>query len=554
MADRPFDGSESEVQRWKDEAQDLREQVKQLEGEVAVLGSLSRNVPGVIYVLEPNAHGQPMFSYVNDGVRGLLELEPQAFKDDFELLYRYMHPDDIAYMRGVCQAAMTATEPAEFEFRVILPEKGLRYMAGRALLAMANGRAARFGYLHDVTEHKLYQEATVKARAAEQASAAKSEFLSRMSHELRTPLNAVLGFAQLLKLSDSDPLSTGQRSKVDMMERAGQHLLALISDVLDLSRIEAGRMPLSIESVSVADAFEQALSMTEGLADKCDVTLQACTGLADMGVKADRVRLRQVLVNLLSNAIKYNRVGGLVTLSSWVEGGRVALQVSDNGPGMSEHQLAHLFEPFNRLGAERGPTEGSGIGLVIVRRLLELMEGELEVHSQVGTGSHMICWLPCADLAAVSLVRQGLPVSLLQPVDEAESPEEAPWFKVLYVEDNEVNIDLVREIFSMRPHCLLSVARSGREAIDTVQRDRPDLLLLDMQLGDMNGFEVVQQLELHPATAGLPRVALSADAMPDTMRHAQADGFRWYLTKPLDVMALLAVVDALSDEEREIRG
>ncbi|HEX5372478.1 MAG TPA: ATP-binding protein [Aquabacterium sp.] len=554
MFGKSHDGSEEDVQHWKDEALALREQVSALQAEVAVLGSLSRNVPGVIYVLEPDAQGRPCITYVNDGLRELLGLEPQALRDDFEQIYRDMHPDDVAYMRKVCSTGLTAMEPARYEFRVNVPGKGWRTMGGRALRGTVSGRSARFGYLHDITEHKLYQEATIKARAAEQASAAKSEFLSRMSHELRTPLNAVLGFAQLLKLSESDPLTSGQRGKIDLMERAGQHLLAVINDVLDLSRIEAGQLPLSIENVSIADAFENALSLTSGLAQTSDVTLQAWQDLRQVGVRADRLRLQQVLVNLLSNGIKYNHAGGLVTLSAWVEGDRVALQVADNGPGMTSEQLSHLFEPFNRLGAENTPVEGSGIGLVIVRRLLQLMGGDLEVHSQAGQGSNMICWLPCADLEALPVSPRGWPAAPSPDVEAAAHADDLPWFKVLYAEDNEVNINLISEIFALRPHCVLTIARSGQEAIAAVRRTRPDLLLLDMQLGDMNGFDVVDQLERDPTTAGLPRVALSADAMPDTMRKAQAQGFRWYLTKPVDVMALISVVDALTDEARPSEG
>ncbi|HET6789842.1 MAG TPA: response regulator, partial [Aquabacterium sp.] len=190
----------------------------------------------------------------------------------------------------------------------------------------------------------------------------------------------------------------------------------------------------------------------------------------------------------------------------------------------------------------------------IVRRLLQLMGGDLEVHSQAGQGSNMICWLPCADLSALPVSRPGWPASPSPDVEAAAHADDLPWFKVLYAEDNEVNVNLISEIFALRPHCVLTVARSGQEAIDAVRRSRPDLLLLDMQLGDMNGFDVVNELERDPVTAGLPRVALSADAMPDTMRRAQAQGFRWYLTKPVDVMALIAVVDALTDEVRRGEG
>ncbi|RZI83582.1 MAG: response regulator, partial [Rubrivivax sp.] len=423
------------------------------------------------------------------------------------------------------------------------------FLGGRALSGrQSNGVMARFGYLHDITEHKLYQEATVKARAAEEASEAKSEFLSRMSHELRTPLNAILGFAQLLKLSEQDPLSDQQRGKVDVMEEAGRHLLAVINDVLDLSRIEAGRLPLSLEPVSVRSAFDHAITLVGNLPETGRVTLQRWNG-EDLGVSADRVRLQQVLVNLLSNAIKYNRAGGLVELSAWADDDRVALQIADTGRGMTPEQLAHMFEPFNRLGAEGSGIEGTGIGLVIVRRLLQLMHGDVEVHSQPGQGTRLICWLPAAPLPSAKAGLhdgQDRPRRLAIQQDTALTDEQP--FTVLYVEDNEVNIDLVAEVLSMCPYCALSVARSGHEALEMVRATRPDMLLLDMQLGDMTGFDVVRLLDREPETTGIPRVALSADAMPDTLRQAQAWGFRWYLTKPMDVMALVSVIDALSSE------
>jgi len=549
VTDQSPDDDAAQARYWQAQAQALRDEVHALKAELAVMGSLSRNVPGVIYVLEADVRGAPRLVYVNDGVREVLGLTPEAWKADFGLIYERAHPDDAAAVRWLCENAMRITEPSQFEYRAVVPGRGVRHVAGRAISGQVEGRPARFGYLHDVTEQKLYQQATLKAAAAEQASAAKSEFLSRMSHELRTPLNAVLGFAQLLKLNDIEPLTEGQRSRVDLMEKAGHHLLGVINDVLDLSRIEAGRLPLSPEPVAVHDAFEQALTLVDGVAREAGVRIHPGPTDAALAVHADRLRLRQVLVNLLSNAIKYNRLGGQVVLRAWAEGDVTHLEVADTGRGMTPEQLQHLFEPFNRLGAERLGVDGSGIGLVIVRRLLHLMGGDVRVQSTAGEGTRVTCTLPRAELP--ESMRSPARTSAVRPADVGPDAAEADgWFRVLYVEDNAVNIDLVRDILSMRPHCTLDVAANGRDAVRAVRERRPDLMLLDMQLGDMTGFDVVHVLDQDPLTAGVPRVALSADAMPDTMRRAQVEGFRWYLTKPLDVMALLAVVDALSDEAR----
>ena len=548
MPDRPADadGGGDQAATLTHEVAALRAQIAAMQTELEVLGSLSRNVPGVLYVLEPDARGLPSVVYCSDGSRDMLGITPEDWKADFESCYEHVHPEDKGRVRVLCEAAMKASDPAEFEFRVVLPGKGVRTVGGRAMSGcQLNGRFARVGYIHDVTEEKLYREATVKARAAEQASAAKSEFLSRMSHELRTPLNAILGFAQLLKMGEGEPLTLGQRQKIEVMEQAGQHLLAVINDVLDLSRIESGRLPLSLEAVCVNTAFEHALDLVGNLAADCGVRLHPWADRQDLAVQADRVRLQQVLVNLLSNGIKYNQRGGHVRVGARREGERVMLEIGDSGRGMTPEQLAHLFEPFNRLGAEQTGVEGSGIGLVIVKRLLEVMEGDLEVHSIPGEGTTLRCWLPLAS-GPVPRQAQALP----QPVAQAAPSiqDDHPRLALLYAEDNQINIDLVTEILSLLPWCDVSVAHNGTEALAMVRQRRPDLLLLDMQLGDMSGFDVVRTLDQEPETTGIPRVALSADAMPDTIRRAQAWGFRAYLTKPLDVTELISVLESMAQE------
>jgi len=409
-----------------------------------------------------------------------------------------------------------------------------------ALVRDALGAPAYFvSVLEDTTGRRQAEAALLAARAAERANAAKTEFLSRMSHELRTPLNAVLGFAQLLQLDKNHPLQPEQRSRVHHIENAGAHLLAMINDVLDLSRIESGGMMLAPETLAVPALVQESLALIDTLAQASEVLLRVepppGAGAA-VQLHADHLRMRQVLVNLLSNAVKYNRRGGSVTVRWSVADGRVAIQVSDTGRGLSAEQRTHLFEPFNRLGAERSNVEGTGIGLVVTNRLVLLMGGTLAVESQPGVGSSFTVTLPAAPA-------DGADAAAGAPGTGAAPPGEDRMRKVLYAEDNPMNVELVREVMSLRSDCRLLIARNGREAVAMALSERPDLLLLDMHLGDMTGLDVKAQLAQDPALAKVPCIALSADAMPEPIAEAKRAGFKAYLTKPLEVGAFLRCVD-----------
>jgi PAS domain S-box-containing protein len=404
--------------------------------------------------------------------------------------------------------------------------------------------------IEDVTERQQTQAALLAAQAAERANAAKTEFLSRMSHELRTPLNAVLGFAQLLQMDSGEPLSSMQQAKLKHIENAGAHLLAMINDVLDLSRIESGGMPLTAETVRLKTAVQEAFALVATAAREAQVTLRVEPPAVDVSgadhVQADHLRLRQVLVNLLSNAIKYNREHGHVTVR-WAparDEDAVQLQVMDTGQGLSAEQRAHLFEPFNRLGAERSSIEGTGIGLVVTQRLVQLMGGSITVQSEPGVGSSFTVTLPAA------LGGHTRPGALVMAAEVASPPPRGPQRTVLYAEDNAMNVDLVREVLRLREDCRLVVARSGREAISIAQRERPDLLLLDMHLGDMTGLDVLQRLAKDPRLARVPAVALSADAMAAPIAAANRAGFRAYLTKPLNVGEFLRCVGEALDSTK----
>ena len=380
--------------------------------------------------------------------------------------------------------------------------------------------------------------------ALEASSRAKTEFLSRMSHELRTPLNAVLGFSQLLRLDGKEPPTLHQLERIQHIENAGAHLLALVNDVLDLSRVESGQMTATLEPVDVRSAVEDAISMVLPLAHLGGIAIgvdglegdlvSQDAGDREIFVVADRVRLRQVLVNLLSNAVKYNRPQGEVRVQWQVSADRCELRITDDGYGMAPEKLERLFEPFNRLGAEHSKIEGTGIGLVLSRRLVELMQGELRIESAVDRGT----------MASVMLARSAeQPAGLGGASPPSQHGDLDESMRVLYAEDNEVNVEIVRQVVKLRPSVVFDVAENGAIAFHKARRDQPHLMLVDMNLGDMTGIELAHALQSDPSTAAIRLVALSADALPEQIENALANGFEDYLTKPIDFRDLLNVLD-----------
>jgi CheY-like chemotaxis protein/nitrogen-specific signal transduction histidine kinase len=374
------------------------------------------------------------------------------------------------------------------------------------------------------------------------ASRAKSEFLSRMSHELRTPLNAILGFAQLLEM---DHLTSEQQESVEQILKAGRHLLDLINEVLDIARIEAGRLVVSIESVSVKEVIQEGLDLVAPLAVARDIQLKVeAAGLSDRFIFVDRQRLKQVLLNLLSNAVKYNRPGGAVTLSyAEVKGGRLRVNVSDTGLGIPPDRLGQLFTPFERLGAEQTGIEGTGLGLALSKRLVEAMRGTMGVDSTVGRGSTFWVEFPLSveEQPAMHRSTEGP-----RPAAVAEAARGA--FSVLYIEDNLSNLELIQHLLSRRPEIKLLSAMQGRLGLDLAREHRPDLILLDVHLPDIPGAEMVRLLREDLKTRDIPVVVVSADALPTQIQRLLAAGARAYLTKPLEVRKFLDVVDEVLAE------
>jgi PAS domain S-box-containing protein len=395
-----------------------------------------------------------------------------------------------------------------------------------------------FAAARDVTERKrldqVLEEKTIELEnaksAAERANLAKSDFLSSMSHELRSPLNAILGFAQLIN-SDSPPPTTSQRASIDQILHAGWYLLQLINEILDLSQIESGKLALSLEPTSLAEVIVECQAMIEPQGQKRGISMAFPQFDVPYFVRADRTRLKQVLINLLSNAIKYNQPGGKVAVDcSMSTPERIRVSVKDTGAGLPADMLAQLFQPFNRLGQERGKEEGTGIGLVMSKRVVELMDGEIGVESTVGVGS--VFWFELSAAAAPDfLVDSAVPESITQP----QLQQGAPLRTLLYVEDNPANLMLVEQLIARHPHLRLLSARDGNIGIQLARANRPDLILMDINLPGISGIEALKILREDPVTAHIPVVALSANAMPRDVEKGMKAGFFRYLTKPIKV-------------------
>ena len=391
------------------------------------------------------------------------------------------------------------------------------------------------GSARDVSA-SLERESLVRDRAAlETVQRGRSHFLSRVSHELRTPLNAVLGFAQLMALDARHPLPPEQSQRLEGLQRSGRHLLALVDDVLEVVHLGQGQQALKTRALSVHDATRQAWARLQGAAEAHGVRLSLDIDPA-LRVSADPRGLDQVLSQLLSNAIKYNRPGGRIEVRAATVGAAVRLSVHDQGPGLGPHELSQLFQPFERGAADRRRVPGTGLGLVLVREWVGAMNGRVEASSPPGEGCCFTVELPPAPPAGQR------PAS----ADRALAVAEAPPRRVLYIEDEPLNVVLMQEIFRARPEWVLEVARDGESGVAQAQAACPDLALVDMNLPDFPGTEVLRRLRADPRTRDLHCIALSADAMADQIQAARDAGFADYWTKPIDLGRLLdAVAKAL---------
>ncbi len=398
----------------------------------------------------------------------------------------------------------------------------------------AEGRMALMvAVVEDMTAHHQLLESELALSRAEAASRAKSEFVSRMSHELRTPLNAMIGFAQLLTLNNQPALAPHQLEWTQQIQRAGWHLLAMINDTLDLARIESGATRLSLESVQLEPLLSACSDWVHQAARQRGIQLQLMVQPEMPAALADSTRLKQVLTNLLSNAVKYNREGGSVEITARDGGaGQVEISVGDTGLGMTAEQVAALFQPYNRLGREKTAVEGTGIGLVISRRLVELMDGTLQVHSTPGQGSVFTLRLPATEDLSPAHATPALP-----------GPSRYQQRLVHYVEDNPTNVEVMRGVLMQRSQITMQTSMLGLDGLSAIRHSRPDLILLDMQLPDISGLELLRHIKLDDQIASIPVIVVSADATPQNMERALTLGAKHYVTKPLAIAAFLALVD-----------
>ena len=455
--------------------------------------------------------------------------------------FSMFYPEDTCGTKPMAELAQATragrVEDEDWRIR----KDGSRYWANVVITAQRDdtGRLRGFSKVtRDITRRRMIEEQLLRAREdSERASNAKSEFLSRMSHELRTPLNAIIGYAQLIQLEQrGGSVVRGTEQILD----AGRHLLGLINEVLDIARIESGNVAMSLDAVDLRPLLDEVASLSGPLAAPMGVALDTRSGVpAGCRVRADAQRLKQVLLNLIGNAIKYNRDHGRVdVVVAATCAGRLRISICDTGVGIPRELQDRLFTPFERLGAERGNVEGTGLGLAVSRRLIEAMGGEIGVDSDGSRGSTFWIDLPEAGDA------RARPQGRIREV-VAKDVEPMPATVVLYIEDNASNFDLVDAILRHRPAVRLQGAASGESGLAMARALRPDLILLDLHLPGINGMDVLRALREDPATSSIPVVVVTADATVHQRQRMLGDGARAYLTKPIDVHEFLSLIDGL---------
>ena len=418
---------------------------------------------------------------------------------------------------------------------------GSRFPAIVSITSLRDDYGEIIGYLLIGTDNSVRKRVELELNeavaAAEKANQAKSDFLSGMSHELRTPLNAILGFAQLVESGLPTPTPAQKRS-IEQILKAGWYLLDLVNEILDLAQIESGKLTLSTEPFSLAEVMLECQTMIDSQARKRDIGITFPPFEIPCFVKADRTRVKQVLINLLFNAIKYNRPGGTVVVECAPSPPlSIRISVRDTGAGLTAEQLAQLFQPFNRLGKGSDAEEGTGIGLVVSKRLVDLMGGAIGVDSTVGVGS--VFWIELSLSAAPQLAAPETTVALARP----PVPDGTPLRTVLYVEDNPANLELVEKLIARRPELRILSAADADLGIEYARTYQPELILMDINLPGISGIEAMKILRADPLTAHIPIIALSANAMPRDIAKALAAGFFNYLTKPIKVDEFMNALD-----------
>ena len=475
----------------------------------------------------------------SDEIFHMFEIDHSKFGATYEAFLNAIHPDDRAAVNEAYSNSLVTREPYEITHRLRMSDGRIKWVVEKCMSDFdAAGMPLRSrGMVQDISRLKQAELELIAARdVAERASKAKSDFLSSMSHELRTPMNAILGFAQVLDYDEG--ISDEQRVCVKEILGAGFHLIELINEVLDLSQIESGNLKLSMESVDLCMVIKESINLVDVLADKRNIQISHA-GLAGVTVHADRIRLKQALLNLLSNAIKYNREGGSVRADVHKHGdNRLQIRVRDTGMGIPAAKLQEVFQAFNRLGAENSNIMGAGIGLTITRRIIEMMGGAVEVESEVGVGS--VFWI---DLPLEFMPPQVQEPTAMQSKKQGAQQLESAKYTVLYIEDNPSNLRLVAQLFTQRKYIHLITAHTPELGIDLATAQRPDLILLDINMPGMNGYQVLEVFKGDTRLDGVPVIAVTAAAMASEIEQGLAAGFSDYLTKPLDIANFYKVID-----------
>jgi len=468
--------------------------------------------------------------------------------DRMQAWRKRVHEEDVPLMDQAMQDHIHKREPFDVEYRIRGKDDQWHWIRARGQMAYSDeGKPTRMsGTNMDVTEIKRAEERVLRAKeAAEQANRAKSDFLSSMSHELRTPLNAILGFAQLFDMDKN--LTSDQHVNVGEIKKAGEHLLQLVGDVLDLAKIESGRMGFSMEPVAPIRLLNEVQILMQSQAEVCGVSLTLeSNDFDEMTIVADAVRLKQILLNLVSNAVKYNRENGSVCVHcSKSDTDMFRIAVRDTGAGIEDSLQKQMFQPFNRLGAEGSNIVGSGVGLVITKQLVEQMGGNIGFTSMEGVGSTFWVEFP---------VYNGQPIEQLANQYDRKPSELSRQIpdllvlerkSILYVEDNPPNQRLMKQLLVRYPNLNLEIAGEPLRGIFLARTTHPDLIIMDINLPGMDGFETVEVLKQDPATSNIPVIALTANAMVHDIEKGKASGFDYYLTKPLDLKELIDVFNDL---------